>query len=155
MSRNHPSAGKQAKEAERARKQQAKAARRLDRRDRRPGQIEIASAEDIHGPLPSIGDVMLALETRGTTPRAATMIPCRLFVGGLSWNIEAPQLRAAFSTFGPVADAAVITDRGTGKSRGFGFVTMANRKDATKAIDGLHNTELDGHRIVVNVASER
>lgn len=155
MSGGYPSPGKRAKEADRARKQQEKAERRQRKRELGPRPIELASAEEIHGPLPSVRDAMLALETRAVTPRAVTAIPCRLFVGGLSWSLDVPQLRAAFSTFGPVSDAAIVTDRGTGKSRGFGFVTMANRKDAAKAIEQLNNSELDGHRIVVNIASER
>jgi hypothetical protein len=151
----HYSTGKRAKEADRARKQQAKVERRIRKRERGPGQVELATAEDIHGPLPSVSEAMLAIETRATVPRAATAIPCRLFVGGLSWNVETPQLRAAFASFGPVSDAAIVTDRDTGKSRGFGFVTMANRKDAAKAIEQMHDSELEGRRIVVNVASER
>ena len=57
--------------------------------------------------------------------------------------------------FGKVSDAAVVTDRDTGKSRGFGFVTMADRKDAAKAIDEMNGAELDGRAIVVNMATER
>ena len=58
-------------------------------------------------------------------------------------------------TFGEVSDAVVIEDRDTGRSRGFGFVTMADRKDASKAIDAMDGSELDGRTIVVNVATER
>jgi len=155
VSGHNYSSGKRAKEADRARKQQAKVERRQKKRQTGPGRDEFISAEDIHGPLPSVSEALLALETRATTPRAATAIPCRLFVGGLSWNIESSQLRATFSSFGPVSDAAIVTERDTGKSRGFGFVTMANRKDAAKAIEKLHDSELEGRRIIVNVASER
>ncbi|HBQ14086.1 MAG TPA: RNA-binding protein [Myxococcales bacterium] len=82
-------------------------------------------------------------------------MPARLFVGGLSYDTTAQTLKSAFEEFGEVADAVVVTDRGTGNSRGFGFVTMANRRDAPKAIDGLTDSELDGRRIFVNTATER
>jgi hypothetical protein len=155
MSRGTYSQGKRAREADKARKQKEKADRRLQKRDRAPGEPEMVSAEELHGPLPSISEAMEAMEHRATAPREATAIPCRLFVGGLSWNTEAAQLRQAFAEFGPVADVAIVTERDTGKSRGFGFVTMANRKDASKAIEALSNSEMDGRRIVVNVATER
>ena len=66
-----------------------------------------------------------------------------------------PRRRYQLGEFGVVSDAVIVADRDTGKSRGFGFVTMENRKDATKAIDALHESELDGRIIVVNVATER
>lgn len=155
MSRGNYSVGKRAREADKARKQKEKAERRLHKRDRGPGRDEFASAEDIHGPLPTISEAMLAMETRATTRRETTTVPCRLFVGSLNWSTTVDQLREAFAEFGPVADVGIVHDRDTGKSRGFGFVTMANRKDATKAIEGLSNSELDGRRIVVSVATER
>ena len=55
----------------------------------------------------------------------------------------------------PVADAIVMRDRDTGKSRGFGFVTMESRKDAAKAVQTLNGAELDGSNLVVSVATER
>lgn len=149
------SAGKRAKEADRARKQAEKAERRQRKRERGPAEMEIASAEEFHGRLPSVDEAMQALEARATTPREATAIPCRLFVGGLSWSVETAQLRELFAAYGPVSDCSVVTERDTGRSRGFGFVTMANRKDAAKAIEQLNGSELDGRRLVVNVATER
>ena len=49
----------------------------------------------------------------------------------------------------------ILTDRGTGRSRGFGFVTLQNRKDAARAVEQLNGAELDGRNIIVNVATER
>ncbi len=76
----------------------------------------------------------------------------KLFVGGLSWDTTEDTLRAHFSKVGPVASAQVITDKFTGKSRGFGFVEMTNPDDSQKAIETLNGTQLDGRSIVVNEA---
>jgi RNA recognition motif-containing protein len=79
----------------------------------------------------------------------------RLFVGGLSWNTSDGDLRQAFETYGTVDDAKVITDRESGRSRGFGFVTFADAEDASDAIEKMNGTELDGRTINVNVAKAR
>jgi RNA recognition motif-containing protein len=79
----------------------------------------------------------------------------KLFVGGLSWNTTSEQLKAAFEAIGPVTDAVVITDRETGRSRGFGFVTYANDADGDKALADLSGTMLDGRAIKVDAATER
>jgi RNA recognition motif-containing protein len=79
----------------------------------------------------------------------------KLFVGGLSWNTTSEQLKAAFAAIGPVTDAVVITDRETGRSRGFGFVTYANDADADRALADLGGTMLDGRAIKVDAATER
>ena len=71
----------------------------------------------------------------------------KLFVGGLSWGTTDQSLRAAFEAFGEVLDAKVILDRETGRSRGFGFVTVADAETVQKAIAGLHGKELDGRSI--------
>ena len=72
----------------------------------------------------------------------------KLFVGGLAWATTSESLRKAFEVYGDVAEAKVITDRETGRSRGFGFVTMTNA--AIAAMDGK---ELDGRAVRVNEAS--
>jgi len=147
---------KRAREADKARKKREKAERRADRRDRGPGEIEIVSASDVTGDLPSISEALQHIERGGgAESRSAAAIPCRLFVGGLSWNIATGDLREIFSEVGEVVDCVVMTDRATGRSRGFGFVTMADRKLAQKVIDELNGAEIDGRRIVVNVATER
>lgn len=79
----------------------------------------------------------------------------KLFVGGLSWNTDDAGLRVAFQEFGEVTEAKVITDRETGRSRGFGFVTFANPQDAQDAQRELDGTALDGRTIAVNEARER
>ena len=79
----------------------------------------------------------------------------KLFVGGLSWGTTTDGLREAFEQFGEVTDAAVITDRETGRSRGFGFVTFSDSGDAEKAIDSMNGSDLDGRTLNVNEARER
>lgn len=79
----------------------------------------------------------------------------RLFVGGLSFSTSTDGLREAFARFGPVQSAAVMTDRETGRSRGFGFVEMANDQEAERAISGLNGSSLDGRMIRVDRATPR
>ncbi len=79
----------------------------------------------------------------------------RLFVGSLSWDTDDHGLRAAFEQFGTVEDAKVITDRETGRSRGFGFVSFAEDAMAQAAIEQMNGAELDGRRLTVNEAQER
>lgn len=79
----------------------------------------------------------------------------KLFVGGLAWATDDHALQAAFEQFGEVTDAKVITDRETGRSRGFGFVTFAEGNDADNAIQEMDGSELDGRRLNVSEARER
>ena len=79
----------------------------------------------------------------------------KLFVGGLSWNTDDQGLRAAFEKFGSIDEATVITDRDSGRSRGFGFVTFAEAGDVTEAIEAMNGTDLDGRTLNVNIAKER
>ncbi|MFO7689146.1 MAG: RNA-binding protein [Cryobacterium sp.] len=76
-------------------------------------------------------------------------------MGSLSWNTDDQGLRGAFSPFGEITEAKVITDRDSGRSRGFGFVTFADADAAEKAIAALNDTELDGRTIKVNVAQDK
>ncbi|RJO71860.1 MAG: RNA-binding protein [Myxococcales bacterium] len=78
----------------------------------------------------------------------------KLYVGGLSWNTDNAGLERAFAPFGQIEEAKVITDRETGRSRGFGFVTFANQADAEKAL-AMDGKDLDGRTIKVSVAQER
>jgi RNA recognition motif-containing protein len=82
-------------------------------------------------------------------------MPVRLFVGGLSFTTSTDGLREAFARFGPVQSAAVMTDRETGRSRGFGFVEMASEEEAERAISGLNGSSLDGRMIRVDRATPR
>jgi RNA recognition motif-containing protein len=79
----------------------------------------------------------------------------KLFVGGLSWNTDDYGLKTAFARFGSVSDAKVITDRESGRSRGFGFVTFDEGDDAERAQAQLDGTEIDGRTVRVNYAQER
>ena len=79
----------------------------------------------------------------------------KLFVGGVSWGTTDDGLREAFERFGEVSEAKIITDRETGRSRGFGFVTFNNDEDADNAIKEMDGTTLDGREVKVNEARER
>ncbi|PKN57064.1 MAG: RNA-binding protein [Deltaproteobacteria bacterium HGW-Deltaproteobacteria-14] len=79
----------------------------------------------------------------------------KLFVGGLSWDTDDASLRQAFEGYGEVGDAKVITDRETGRSRGFGFVTFSDNAAATEAISKMDGASLDGRTLRVNEAQER
>ena len=79
----------------------------------------------------------------------------KLFVGGLSFSTTSEGMRDAFARFGPVHSATVMTDRETGRSRGFGFVEMATAEEADKAISALNGSSLDGRMIRVDKATPR
>jgi len=79
----------------------------------------------------------------------------RLFVGNLPWKFDDQGLGDLFAQFGTVVSAKVITDRYSGRSKGFGFVEFENEDDAKKAVDGLNEKEIEGRAIVVNVAKPR
>lgn len=76
----------------------------------------------------------------------------KLYVGGISWNTTDQMLQDAFAQFGTVASARVITDRETGRSRGFGFVEMSSDAEAQAAVAGMNGKELDGRTINVSEA---
>lgn len=76
----------------------------------------------------------------------------KLYVGGLSYSTTDDGLKEAFAQIGAVSSAKVITDRMTGRSRGFGFVEMDSDEEAAKAIETLNGKELDGRRLTVNEA---
>lgn len=79
----------------------------------------------------------------------------KLFVGSLSWNVKDDELNQFFSEVGEVLSAKVITDRESGRSKGFGFVEMASDEDAKAAIEKLNGKELDGRPVTVNEARPR
>jgi cold-inducible RNA-binding protein len=79
----------------------------------------------------------------------------KLFIGGLSWDTTDDGLRQAFASYGEITEAKVITDRDTGRSRGFGFVTFSQDDDAKTAISKMDGTSLDGKTIKVNEAQEK
>lgn len=83
---------------------------------------------------------------------SGTANPAKLFVGNLPYRITEDEIRQAFSEFGTVVDVRLISDRATGRAKGFGFVEMSSGEEANKAVEGMHGKELQGRNLVVNVA---
>jgi cold-inducible RNA-binding protein len=75
-----------------------------------------------------------------------------IFVGNLDFNVSEDELRNLFATYGTVDRVTILTDRDTGRSRGFGFVEMTNGEDGEKAIAALNGTQLAGRALNVNEA---
>jgi cold-inducible RNA-binding protein len=78
-----------------------------------------------------------------------------IYVGNLAFSTTSAELQTLFSKHGEVRSAQVITDRDTGRSRGFAFVEMATDEAAKAAIDSLNGHNLDGRQLTVNIAKER
>lgn len=76
----------------------------------------------------------------------------KLFVGNLSWGIDDAMLEEAFAQFGAIEEAVVIRERGTGRSKGFGFVTFTDDAAADTAVEEMHDKEVDGRPVTVNEA---
>ena len=79
----------------------------------------------------------------------------KIFVGNLSFNTREEGLRNAFAPYGTVGEATIITDRDSGRSRGFGFVEIADDEAAQAAIQALNGTAVDGRNLTVNEARPR
>ena len=79
----------------------------------------------------------------------------KIYVGNLPYSVTDSSLESNFAEFGSVASAKVMMDRETGRSKGFGFVEMANAEVAQAAITALHGMSVDGRSIVVNLARPR
>lgn len=79
----------------------------------------------------------------------------KIYVGNLSFNMSDQDLNALFAEHGKVNSATIITDRDTGRSRGFGFVEMENDAEAMQAIQAINNREIDGRALNVNEARPR
>ncbi|KAF3326284.1 glycine-rich RNA-binding protein 3 [Carex littledalei] len=101
----------------------------------------------------------LLKKATSSNPSVLQSIRCmsssKVFVGGLSWGVNDQSLKEAFGNYGEVVEARVITDRETGRSRGFGFVTFTSGEDASAAISAMDGKDLDGRAIRVNIANER
>ncbi len=82
-------------------------------------------------------------------------MPSKLYVGNLAYSVSNSDLEQLFSQVGQVQSVAVIMDKVSGQSKGFGFVEMANAEEASKAIQQFNETELKGRNIKVNVAKPR
>ncbi|MCA9369649.1 MAG: RNA-binding protein [Pseudomonadales bacterium] len=81
--------------------------------------------------------------------------PNKLFVGNIPWSITQDGLVDLFSQYGAIVDAKLMTERQTGRSKGFGFVEFESAEAAQAAIDALSGTEVEGRELVVNVARPR
>lgn len=79
----------------------------------------------------------------------------KLFVGNLPWSVDSNKLRELFAKYQSVTSATVLTDRATGRSRGFGFVEMTDAAEADQAIQEMNGFDIDGRQIVVNEARPR
>ena len=78
-----------------------------------------------------------------------------IFIAGLSFSITEPDLRELFEEYGTVSSAKIITDKFSGRSRGFGFVEMDNEEEGRRAIEQLNEAEYDGRTLSVDVAKPR
>ncbi len=76
----------------------------------------------------------------------------KLYVGNLPWTIRTEELRNLFVEFGEIVDVIVLTDKYTGKSKGFGFVEFATEEMAKAAMDATNGKDIEGRKIIVNVA---
>ncbi|MBA7695325.1 hypothetical protein ES703_103949 [subsurface metagenome] len=79
----------------------------------------------------------------------------KVYVGNMNFDTQEDDLRTLFAAYGEVESVNIISDRYTGKSRGFGFIEMANDEQASSAIAGLNNTEVNGRLLRVNLAQEK
>jgi hypothetical protein len=105
-------------------------------------------------PLPEVKleDIVIGVPSQS---RRADFGPIKLFVGGLSTDTTAADLRRWFAPFGDIADAVIVLDRGSGRSRGFGFVSYRNPGSAEAATKALNGVEVDGQTLNVNRAEAR
>jgi RNA recognition motif-containing protein len=79
----------------------------------------------------------------------------KVFVGNLNFKFKDNDLEKMFTEFGDIEDCVVISDRNTGRSKGFGFVTFISEDDAKKAVEAMNEKEIDGRKISVNIAKPR
>lgn len=78
-----------------------------------------------------------------------------IFIGSLPFRVKEEELKGFFEEYGEVASCRIITDKFSGRSKGYGFIEMPNDDQALKAIEELNGSEVDGRTIVVNKAEER
>jgi hypothetical protein len=149
------SGGKRNREASRDQRKKEKEARLRHNRELRARGLDpdLSEMAEAPAPLPEVKleDIVIGVASQ---PRRQGFGPVKLFVGGLSPETTAAELRVAFAKFGELVDVAVVSDRATNRSRGFGFVTYAQSTAADAAIKELNGTELDGGRIRVNRADD-
>ncbi len=78
-----------------------------------------------------------------------------IYIGNLHYNVNEEELKEIFKEYGEVLSVTIITDKYTGRSKGFGFIEMLNDEEANKAIDNLNGTEIHGRKVIVNHAKEK
>jgi RNA recognition motif-containing protein len=151
--------GKRNREASRDLKKKQKEARLRRNRELRARGIDPDMAEPegevVEGealPEVKLEDVVISVAPR---PRRTDFGPIKLFVGGLSADTTAADLRTSFAPFGDIVEAVVVPDRSTGRSRGFGFVSYHTPAAAEAAIKEMNGKEIDGQPIKVNRAEAR
>ncbi|KAF0898384.1 hypothetical protein E2562_007226 [Oryza meyeriana var. granulata] len=116
--------------------------------------IEMLNRYDISGRLLNVNRAAPRGSRVERTPRQ--FAPAfRAYVGNLPWQVDDTRLLQLFSEHGEVVNASVVYDRESGRSRGFGFVSMASKEELDDAISALDGQELDGRPLRVNVAAER
>ncbi len=76
----------------------------------------------------------------------------KLYIGNLSFSTTQDGLRSAFEQFGAITDATIILDKMTGRSKGFGFVEFEDDDAADRAVEAMHDSDLDGRKLIVNEA---
>jgi RNA recognition motif-containing protein len=126
--------------------------RELRARGIEPGADEPPDSESTALPEVRLEDVVIGV---ARSPRRGDFGPTKLFVGGLSSETTTEDLRNSFSKFGEIVDVAVIADRATSQSRGFGFVTYQSSAAAETAIKEMNGAQLDGRPLKVNRAEAR
>jgi len=144
--------GKRRREADRAKKKKEKLERKQRARNSSSPSYVVEEAE----PLPEVKleDIMASVGG-SKAPKAKKQLPTKLFVGGLDWELTDKELGELFKEFGEVLEALVVPEQGTGRNRGFGFVTFSNPDEANKAIDAMDGAEVGGQYLKVNQAKPR
>jgi len=89
------------------------------------------------------------------SPRMEISNVNKLFVGNLAWGVDGAMLEELFGEHGKVVEARVVNDRDTGRSRGFGFVTMASDAEMNEALNKMDGAAVEGRNLRVNVAADR
>ncbi|KAK4803502.1 hypothetical protein SAY86_003319 [Trapa natans] len=117
--------------------------------------VETFNQYDLGGRLLTVNKAAPRGSRAESAPRAFGGPTFRIYAGNLSWDVNDARLEQVFSEHGKVISARVVFDRETGRSRGFGFVTMASETEMNDAIAALDGQTLDGRAIRVNVAEER
>jgi len=123
--------------------------------------VASAAVEGLNGHVIDGRELRVDFHQQNRTPRERTerrsqpsRTGNRIYIGNLPWRFDDYDLKDAFEEFGNVEDARVITDRETGRSRGFGFVTMVEEESMEKAIAALDGAECDGRQLRVNKAEK-